>query len=174
MGADVVLHAAGLLGDRIAAALWWTPLSHGFTSPEAHARTGRIFGKPFAYASRVEATKRFRVVPPQPTLAFVHDHIAARSVRETPNGWSWKYDPRIFTADRGAVSRTSDISCPLALVLPEHGIAGERKARALIAQVNGPAQIVLIPAAAHHVMLDEPLSLVTPLRALLSAPPWTA
>lgn len=173
MGGEVVLHAAGVLGSWLAGAVVVDPLSHDVTSPEAHARTQRVFGQPYVHATREEAMKRFRVIPPQPTLPLVEDHIAATSVREVAGGWTWKYDPNIFNVERGGLSRPSDIACPLALLHPEHGLANEQAMAALAGQIDGTVQIVGIPAAAHHVMLDEPLSLVTGLRALLTGSLWT-
>jgi pimeloyl-ACP methyl ester carboxylesterase len=45
-------------------------------------------------------------------------------------------------------------------------------AERLRGRLGHPAPVVEIPAAGHHVLLDEPLSLVTALRAVLAS--WTA
>lgn len=167
MGAAVVMHAAGVLGSRLAGAILIDPLSHDVTSPEAHERTGRIFSQPFAHPTQQAAAQRFRVQPQQATLPFIIDHIASTSVREVAGGWTWKYDPQLFNVERGAPSSPRDIVCALALVHPEHGVA-DRTASALLDQLVVTPQIIDIAAAAHHVMLDEPLALISALHALLA------
>lgn len=167
MGAAVVMHAAGVLGSLLAGAIVIDPLSHDVTSPEAHQRTARIFSQPFVHPTQEAAAQRFRVLPPQATLPYIIDHIAPTSVRAVAGGWTWKYDPQVFNVQRGTPSSPRDIACALALVHPEHGVA-DRTASALLEELVVTPRIIDIPAAGHHVMLDEPLALVSALHGLLA------
>ena len=167
MGAAVVMHAAGVLGSLLAGAIAIDPLSHDVTSSETHARTAETFSRRRTHPTREEAAARFRVLPPQSTLSFVIDHIAPTSVRAVEGGWTWKYDPQVFNVRRGSPSHPRDIVCALALVHPEHGIA-DQTASALLKELSITPHMIGVPAAAHHVMLDEPLALVSTLRILLT------
>ena len=167
MGAAVVMHAAGVLGSLLAGVIAIDPLSHDVTSSETHARTAETFSRRRTHPTREEAAARFRVLPPQPTLPYVMDHIATTSVRAVEGGWTWKYDPQVFNVRRGSPSAPRDIVCALALVHPEHGIA-DRSASALLGELASTPEIMDVPAAGHHVMLDEPLALVSTLRILLA------
>ena len=62
------------------------------STPEMGFGTGRT------YPSREAILARFRLVPEQPVLPYVREHIAAWSVADRGNGeWGWKFDQSLFT-----------------------------------------------------------------------------
>lgn len=173
MGGASALHAASVFSARLAGLVLIDPLPHDVTSAETHARTQGKFGRQKVHPTNADAVRRFRVVPEQPTLDAVLAHIADRSVREVRGGWMWKHDPGIYLVEPGGPADRADVECPVALVHPEHGLSDQTSAMVFGAPLSA-RQSVVIPAAEHHVMMDEPLALVACLRTLLSDPAWSS
>lgn len=94
-------------------------------------------------------------------------HIADRSVRGAEGTWSWKFDPNIFNRDPLDPGSLSAMRCPTTLVRAEHGLLTAEMCGHVRLASGRPAPAVEIPEASHHVMIDQPLTLVTALRALL-------
>ena len=172
MGGAPALYAASAFGPRVSGLILIDPLPHDVTSAETHARTSGKFGKQKVHPSQSAALQRFRVMPEQRTIDYVFAHIAHNSVREVDGGWTWKHDPLIYRVVPGGAWDPGGAVCPIALIHPEHGLSDQAGRAVFGAKVNA-GQSVVIPGAAHHVMMDEPLALVTCLRTLLSGPPWS-
>ncbi|WP_158303058.1 alpha/beta fold hydrolase [Prauserella endophytica] len=129
------------------------------------------------YANAAEALGRFRLVPPQPCdNDWYVEHIAWHSLRPVaPSGWQWRFDPRIFanptgdhriTRFEGSLDRAG---CPFAVVMGERSYLAPGARAALADRPGTPLRFV--PDAAHHVMLDQPLALLSQLRDLLGSWP---
>lgn len=128
------------------------------------------------FESEADALQRFRLLPPQECdNGYLFDYVARHSVRRTEEGWTWKFssNPWDFPAFRDRFwSRTnqclSGLSCPVAFIrgadsaLCDADMAGRWRSLA-----GDAAPIVTIPAAQHHIMLDQPLALVTALRGFI-------
>jgi len=99
MGGFVTIATSALHPDALAGVIVCdSPISAPDPEIDAH-RMGAAFGKPRAYASRSEAIERFRTVPAQEHyLDYVMADVGYHSLRETPEGWRWKFDHRAFTA----------------------------------------------------------------------------
>ncbi len=154
---------------------------------KARGRPGR-WGRPArgprsnrVYPSLEEALARFRFMPPQvPGNLYIADFIARRSLKPAPlddgsQGWTWRFDPALWDKlDRSAMSELDrEGAAPLAhiwgddsAIIRRHGVAG-RGADLIPAW----APHIVIPDSEHHVMVDQPLALVSALRALLAAWP---
>jgi pimeloyl-ACP methyl ester carboxylesterase len=128
------------------------------------------------YPTLPAALARFRFAPEQPCEnLFIADHIARTSLKPAPmedgsgEGWTWRFDPRVAGILPGDAARSLRAAqCPVAfswggdsaLVVPE--------VAAYIASIAAPgAPQIEIPAARHHVMVDQPLAFVSALRVLL-------
>jgi pimeloyl-ACP methyl ester carboxylesterase len=61
--------------------------------------------------------------------------------------------------------------CPVAILRAQHGLMSADMAGRLRTWLGQPVPIAELPAAGHHVLLDEPLSLVAALRTVLAG--WT-
>ncbi len=123
---------------------------------------------------------RFRLMPPQSCdNPYLLDYIARQSVRSVPvegggEGWTWRFDPLIWEKLASGVRVQADAAIraiPIPLVL----IYGERSA--IVGQANlaytrsiAPAsmQVIAMPEAGHHLFLDQPIALVSTLRAVLA------
>jgi pimeloyl-ACP methyl ester carboxylesterase len=124
------------------------------------------------YPSRQDALEHFRLTPAQDhaALPFVMEHVAATSIREVEGGWSWKFDPAIAARRGESRPDLAHVSCPVTLLPAERGMLALEDAGRAAAVLGGAVTIAQIPDAGHHVMMDEPLALVTALRLVLARP----
>jgi pimeloyl-ACP methyl ester carboxylesterase len=167
MGGVVTLRLAALFGSRIEGAVVIdSPVRN--PAPEQHAaRDRRVFRELRVYPSREAAIERFRPVPDQPVLGYIADHVAATSVRQVDGGWTWKWDPRVFVLEPPRAPLTR-LGCRVALFRAEHGIMSAEMSEIMYDRLGRVAPVIEIPAAGHHIMLDQPIALAAALRTLLS------
>ena len=119
------------------------------------------------YPSKEAILARFRPVPDQPVLGYIADHVAATSIREADGGWTWKWDPAIFGRQVPPTLLTR-LDCRVALFRAEHGMVSTEMSDVMYDRLGRVAPVIEIPAAGHHVMLDQPIALVAAIRTLLS------
>jgi pimeloyl-ACP methyl ester carboxylesterase len=167
MGGVVTLRLAALFGSRIEGAVVIdSPVRN--PAPEQHAaQDRRVFRELRVYPSREAAIARFRPVPDQPVLGYIADHVAATSVRQVDGGWTWKWDPRVFVLEPPRAPLTR-LACRVALFRAEHGIMSAEMSEIMYDRLGRVAPLIEIPAAGHHIMLDQPIALAAALRTLLS------
>jgi pimeloyl-ACP methyl ester carboxylesterase len=173
-------HGARLAGVVTLDMPLWSP-EHRAARRPAGVR-GVIAPRPTRiYPTLPDALARFRFAPPQPCEnLYIADFIARGSLKEVPreegagNGWTWRFDPRVVELAPGDPARSLQAAaCPVAIAWGGDSALVDPAVAAYIAGV-APAgtPLVEIPAARHHVMVDQPLALVAALRALLAA--WPA
>ncbi len=139
--------------------------------PEVEAaRVGVAFGPLRTYPTEQDALAHFRTVPDQPTsLPYVIDHVARTSLTPVDGGYSWKFDPRIFSrVEVPTGDLLARIRCRVALFRSEHGLVSRDIGEYMYEQLGRVAPVVEVPLAWHHVMLDQPIALVTGVRAMLA------
>ena len=124
------------------------------------------------YPTLADALARFRWAPPQPTTHdYIADFIARRSITETEGGFTWKFDPFLwseFEAQDGTDLLKSP-QCPVALMWGERSaLVTDGLVADMAARMPPGSKLVPIPEAYHHVMADQPLALVSALRGLLA------
>ena len=135
------------------------------------------------YPDPASAIANFRLMPPQPVEnLYIVDHIARHSITPVAGadgqaqGWRWKFDPqnlaKLQLSSSEATGQRGPTNVPLAHVIgtlsPIPGRAPSGRALPLV-----PDEIqVEIPDSYHHVMIDQPLALVSTIRAILAA--WRA
>ena len=128
-------------------------------------------GKP--YETVAAARQRYRLLPaqPEPAVALL-DHIAYHSMRQADDGVRWKFDPGLNGVDihlYDGAEMLAKISVPVdycygdssALVEAHHA----RRIVLALPNVRGP---IALAQAHHHLMLDQPLALISTLAALLA------
>lgn len=124
------------------------------------------------YPTLADALARFRWAPVQPSPnLYIADFIARTSLRQVEGGWTWKFDPWLWSRFEhvGMEQTLGAIPVPLSYVwgersvLAEHGVVG--RIRELL---PAGTRFVGLPEAHHHVMADQPLALVAALRSLLA------
>lgn len=134
------------------------------------------------YPTLADALARFRFAPPQDSEnLFIADHIARTSLKQAPlgdgapgPGWTWRFDPRVADIHPGNAARSLQAAaCPIAVLWGGDSELVTPEVAAYMATLAAPdAPHIEIPAARHHVMVDQPLALVTALRGLLAT--WPA
>lgn len=128
------------------------------------------------YPTLAEALARFRLSPQQPSEnLYILDYIARRGLKEAPGGWTWKFDPNMWDKlDRALISEF--YAGPHKVEVPLAHIYGDLSILRTIPGLQDayPADGLLfgVPEAYHHVMLDQPIALVSAIRGLLAA--WRA
>jgi pimeloyl-ACP methyl ester carboxylesterase len=174
MGGFVAIVTAALHGEALAGVVVCdSPASRPDPEVDA-ARFGQAFGKPRVYARRAEAIARFRTVPAQAHyLDYVMTEIAERSLMAVKGGYSWKFDHTVFAAFETnprtvADHYLGDVGCRLALLRCEYGLVTEDIGARIYARLGRVNPVIEIPEAGHHLMLDQPLLLITALNTLLA------
>src|SRR4029079_19034077 len=115
--------------------------------------------------------RHFHLAPPQPCdNDFIVDFIARRSLRQVDAGWGWKFDQKVFLRDRqGIDDYLADIRCRIAIFKGQHSNLVTADVQDYMDELLRRRSASLeIPAAYHHVPLDQPLALVAALRAILA------
>lgn len=177
--ATVIAHSFGAIGSMIAAR----------TAPEAVRRLividsalptladidNQIAVMPQRhYPDEESAVARYRLIPPgQWPQPAVLAYIARHSVCRDEQGWTWKFDPDLATSYNREAYRDAlfGITVPVDLI---YGDSTEVMTAPRRAQVNDMARNIgrhiAIPACHHHVLIEQPLALVSAIRALLANP----
>jgi pimeloyl-ACP methyl ester carboxylesterase len=169
MGGWVAITAAAEHGNHLAGIVVLDAPVREKAPEELAAASGAAFGPLRTYPTLEAALARFRTVPDQPTsLPYVLDHVARTSVHEIEGGWTWKFDPKIFDRPVPTGELLRRVRCRVALFRSEHGLVTPDIGAYMYEQLGRIAPVVEVPLAYHHVMLDQPIPLVTGLRTLLA------
>ena len=132
------------------------------------------------YPSLGAALARFRFAPEQPCEnLYIADHIARTSLKQVPSddgaatAWTWRFDPKVAPVGPGDVAfALAEAACPMAIGWGADSALVTPAVARYACELAGPAAPrIEIPGARHHVMVDQPLALVTLLRALLQTWP---
>ena len=124
------------------------------------------------YPDFEEAVARFRLRPRQPCENdFIVEYIARHSVKEADGGWTWKFDTNAMAGRRFAEpfhEHLQTANCRGALFYAaDSALVTAEMARYMHSLMGPKAPLVVIPAAHHHLILDQPLAFVAALRTLL-------
>lgn len=132
------------------------------------------------YPTLEAALARFRFAPEQPCEdLYIADHIARGSLKQVPvpdgdaTGWTWRFDPQVAEIHPGRpIASARAAACPIAVCWGAESVLVDAAVAAHVRSVMAPGTPELeIPAARHHVMVDQPLALVAALRGLFGAWP---
>lgn len=189
-GAAQIFYCAAHYPDRMKAAILIDAEFGNPPVPGDASTVHKIFRRtdadgqpaPFrVYASFAEALLRFRFTPPQtPRLPCAADYIARTSLKRAPlldgsgDGWTWKFDPGRWDKLDHEALRTIDPgdAPPISLIWGETSHLRRRyDAGGLRDFLLPELPSIVIPDAAHHVMIDQPIALTTALLAFLAVWP---
>jgi len=171
LGGLVTMQTAATHGEMLAGAVIVdAPVRR--PDPESEEGTrGRAFRAPGTYPDLATALEHFHLIPPQPDVApWVLDHVARNSLHETATGWTWKFDPHLFSYTLVAMNeQLASVKCRVAVLRGEHSVVVPPDTAAYMYELMGRVSpVVTIPEAHHHLILDQPLSFVAALRTLLA------
>lgn len=168
MGGIVTLRLAAMFGSQIEGAVIVDAPLRDRAPEEQAAQRQRVFRQLRRYPTQEAILARFRPVPDQPVLGYIADHVAAMSIRQADDGWTWKWDPAVFNNRETPSGPLTKLDCRAALFRAEHGILSAEMSDLVYDRLGRVAPVIEIPVAGHHVMLDQPIALVAALRTLLS------
>jgi pimeloyl-ACP methyl ester carboxylesterase len=123
------------------------------------------------YPTYEAARARFRLIPADNRAAsYIINYVAEHSIKRVDDGYTWKFDdtkPRL-TIHHNVSGMLKRIVTPVSFVYGDHSlIVTPEHAAEIVSHIPGCRGPVAIPESHHHVLLDQPLSLVATLRALL-------
>jgi pimeloyl-ACP methyl ester carboxylesterase len=172
MGGFVSISAAATSGDRLTGAVIVDSPVRKPDPETEEGRGGRAFRNPKTYPDLDTAVGHFHLIPPQPDPEpWIKDWVARHSLRETPEGWAWKFDPGIFArqAPRPLHEYLASTRCRMAIMRGEFSDLVTPEVADYMSELLGRnAPFVEIPQAHHHLILDQPLAFVAAVRALLA------
>jgi pimeloyl-ACP methyl ester carboxylesterase len=126
------------------------------------------------YPTYDAARARFRLVPEQNRAeGYVLDYIAHHSLKQVDGGWTWKFDenfvPHHREEERERVgTKLAAIDIPVTYIYGDQSIVVSRElAHAIVKSLKQGRGPIAVPQSHHHVLLDQPLSLVAALKAVL-------
>jgi pimeloyl-ACP methyl ester carboxylesterase len=170
-GGFATILTGALYGDRLAG----TVIVDSPVNPPERRDHGPPHREPRphnVYPTLGEALARFRLAPEQPCENdYVVDFIARKSLKQVDGGWTWKFDPAIWTrfSIGDTAERLRSTKCRIAIMRGEMSVLMPPEVGAYMFSLLGhAAPVIEIPQARHHVMLDQPLAFVAALRALLA------
>ena len=187
-GSGVALTAMEMAGERfggliICDLMMMRPekLAAHFNAGGGPPGSGRSDRPNKVYPDYESARGRFVLSPPQPVQEpFLLEYMAYHSLRPVQDGeqqgWSWKFDPMVFHRNENDMAkwahtpqRIVDLPHRLAIVYGENSKLFDDDSAAYLRELGGDhLSMIAIPEAEHHLMLDQPLALVTALRAVLA------
>jgi pimeloyl-ACP methyl ester carboxylesterase len=130
-----------------------------------------LLGKKRIYESRQQAQISFRLMPPQPCKnAVLLDFIAAQSIRQCSEGWTWKYDPRAFRDLKvsSLYDKLKEITAPTLIIRGQFSkILDMETAEKMQSEISNASNVVEIADAFHHIMLDQPVLLIEAIKCAL-------
>ena len=135
------------------------------------SKGSNLLGRKRIYESSQQARARFRLIPPQPCKNEVLlEYIAAESIRQTDDGWTWKYDPDAFRNLQpvSIFDQLKKIVCPTAIIFAQHSrILDRETAEIMRSEIRNSLDVIEIADAHHHIMLDQPIVLIEELKRIL-------
>jgi pimeloyl-ACP methyl ester carboxylesterase len=172
MGGLVSIVAAAVYGGRLAGAVI---VDSPVRKPDPESReggSGKAFRNPKIYSDPETALAHFRLIPEQPCEnSYIVEHIARHSLRQTDAGWTWKFDPKVFSRFplKSLRDYLAGARCRVALLRAQFSTVVSAETGVYMYELlNRNSPLVEIPQAHHHLMLDQPLAFIAALRALLA------
>ncbi len=183
MGGFVTIVTAAKHGAELSGAMVLDAPIRRPDPESSEGRGGRMFRTPKTYPDLATAMEHFHLVPPQPCdNPWLVRYIAEHSLHEVPDGWTWRFDRHLFTRREGPASPSAyadalaSASCRIAIVNGERSDIVDDEVRSYMAELlaDSPAAVagvpfVEVPEARHHLLLDQPLAVVTAVRAVLAS-----
>jgi pimeloyl-ACP methyl ester carboxylesterase len=148
----------------------------GVRSPDDDGEASALMmsGRPVLYPDAETARNRFRLQPPQPCAnAFLVEYIARTSVMRIDDGWAFKFDTDLLEGLSGLSRDDAEqdlraLTLPLGLIYGADSKLFSGDTLAYMQELQGAAfPAVAIPAAQHHLFLDQPQAFVEALAEML-------
>ena len=114
------------------------------------------------YPDKLSILNRFRLMPKQDCANdWFMRYIAEHSVKETSEGWRWRFDDLMFKALERLFGYKFSFTCPALFIHGEKSLLTSGKILDhIINTYSDSMDFIGVPDAAHHVPLDKPLEIV--------------
>ncbi len=176
-GGWVALQAARDHGARLGLAV---ALDSPIRPPDMQRRNTPPARPRRLYATQEQGLARFHLLPEQQSgNLFLLDHIAREGLMRTAGedgapAWTWKFDPDLWNklaySPQHPAEFLARIACPLAMLRGEDSaLMPDDVWNYMRTIMPAGTPMVSIPAAQHHLMMDQPIAIIAALRALLAA-----
>jgi pimeloyl-ACP methyl ester carboxylesterase len=175
-GGQPLMQVAAHHADRIAGGV----MVDSFVPPPDRKPGWATAGAPSRrYPQIADALARYRFAPEQDSAyPEIVDFIARNSLRwaeadaDGPAGWTWKFDPKLWANMNR--SRANELleqaALPIALVFGQDSLLVRAETAAEMQQrLPNCAIMTAIPHARHHIMVDQPIALISALRVAVQA-----
>lgn len=170
-GGMIAMGMAGRFPDRVATAIAIDAPFGDFSHHDYDEDKMKKVRAAKFYPTLADSLARFRYEPPQPTTnPWATDFIARTSVEETPEGYRWKFDQNYMVHsefDVPLVIPPARDDQKLGYIWGEHTRAVPDQGRGVRKLLPPDTPFWMIPEACHHIMVDQPIALVTALDAML-------
>lgn len=166
MGARIALDYAERHGDRLRGVSAIDFLPDFYASRERKYEKTRSRPQP-VYDNEEVMLSKFRLQPPGTLLDEKGlRELGRHGVRQTPLGWSWKFDWRSFSFPYGPVwEQLAKISVPAMIMRGEHSPVMPRDSMDKVVAALPNGRGVEISGAHHHIPLDKPAELAAAVAA---------
>ena len=168
-GGGRVARACAEVAERVSRAVIID--SHMRLTDEKRSTRPFEIGPRRVYPTFEAARARFRLVPPENrTAPYILDYVARHSLKEVEGGWTWKFDEQLLPKhdDVKTTDILAKIKAPVAFIYGDaSAIVSRKHAHEIVQHIPNARGPIAIPESHHHVLLDQPLSLVAALRAVL-------
>jgi pimeloyl-ACP methyl ester carboxylesterase len=171
MGGFVCIATAAQHGDDLAGAVILESPVRQPDPEQQEGYHGSAFRNPKVYPDLDDAMAHYRLIPEQRCEnQFIVDWVARHSLHQVEGGWTWKFDPQVFRriSPRSGHEILPEVRCRIALFRAQFGMVTPDIGDYMYELLDRNAPVVEIPQAYHHLMLDQPLAVVTGLRAILA------
>ena len=122
------------------------------------------------FPSFAEALARYRLSPDQDCAnLYVLDYLARLSLREREGGLSWRLDPHMVTEFQQFWHKDElrVLPCPAAYIYGERSSLVSHRIAELREAFAPSTPFIGIPDADHNILADQPIALITAIRAVL-------
>ena len=169
LGGMVTITMASLAGEKLAGGVVVdSMINHNPDEPPRRTlpHTHRT------YPTLEAAMARFRLIPEQPSEhAFIIEYIARHSLKQVAEGWTWKFDPRVFlnlTLEQ-LKAHIKTVKCRMGVMRGEtSAVLSREMGNELYELFERRAPLIEIPQSHHHLVLDQPVAFISATRALLA------
>lgn len=127
------------------------------------------------YSTQEAALGRFRLSPLQPCAnRWIAEYLGRMAIKEVAGAdgasqWTWRFDPKLWgNVSYGDIwGELATMRCPVAIF--KGGLStltdGPMNDR-MVATAPAGSPYIVVPEANHHIMIDQPMAMVTGLRTL--------
>jgi pimeloyl-ACP methyl ester carboxylesterase len=172
MGGLIALRAAAVMLNKLPGLIVIDSAVRPYNSNAGKRRKNHgLLGRKRIYQSCQQAQISFRLIPPQPCKnAILLDYIAAQSIRQCNEGWTWKYDPTAFRDLQASTvyDKLKEITSPTLIIRGQFSkILDKETADKMQSEISNASKVVEITGAFHHIMLDQPVLLINEIKKAL-------